>query len=84
MVSAASKELTRIEERSEKMLVVSRRNGESVYVGDSIRITVVDIKGSRIRLGVQADADAFILRAEKINDDGAESKNLVARTKKAA
>ena len=47
------------------MLVVSRRNGESVYVGDNVKITVVEIKGSRIRLGVEADRDTFILRAEK-------------------
>lgn len=47
------------------MLVVSRRNGESVYLGDNIKVTVVEIKGSRIRIGVEADDSTFILRAEK-------------------
>lgn len=47
------------------MLVVSRRNGESVYLGDDVKITIVEIKGSRIRVGVEASEDTFILRAEK-------------------
>ena len=51
------------------MLVVSRRNGESVYLGDDIKITVVEIKGSRIRLGVQAGEETFILRAEKKTEE---------------
>lgn len=50
------------------MLVVSRRNGESVYLGDNVKITVVEIKGARTRLGVEADEDTFILRAEKKTD----------------
>ena len=56
------------------MLVVSRRNGESVYLGDNVKITVVEIKGSRIRIGVEADQNTFILRAEKRDQDVNESK----------
>ena len=46
------------------MLVVSRKPGESVWVGDGITITVVEIKGSKIRLGVTADKETTILRGE--------------------
>ena len=46
------------------MLVVSRKPGESVWVGDGINITVVEIKGSKIRLGVTADKETTILRGE--------------------
>ena len=68
------------------MLVVSRRNGESVYVGDNVKITVVEIKGSRIRLGVEADRDTFILRAEKKNfeDDERRTERVSEKAKKAA
>ncbi|MGN1064661.1 MAG: carbon storage regulator [Thermoguttaceae bacterium] len=50
------------------MLVVSRRNGESVCLGDDVKITVVEIKGSRIRLGITADEGTLILRSEKKSD----------------
>ena len=46
------------------MLVVSRKPGESVWVGDGINITVIEIKGSKIRLGVTADKETTILRGE--------------------
>ncbi|MBQ9874090.1 MAG: carbon storage regulator [Thermoguttaceae bacterium] len=46
------------------MLVVSRRNGESVFVGDNVRITIVEIKGARIRLGVEADKTRRVMREE--------------------
>ncbi|MBQ9812226.1 MAG: carbon storage regulator [Thermoguttaceae bacterium] len=68
------------------MLVVSRRNGESVYVGDAVKITVVEIKGSRIRLGVEADRDTFILRAEKkvSEDDDKKVRRAAEKARKAA
>lgn len=46
------------------MLVVSRKPGESVRVGDGVNITVVEIKGSKIRLGVTAGKETTILRGE--------------------
>lgn len=46
------------------MLVVSRKSGESIQVGDDINITVVEIKGSKIRLGVTAGKETTILRGE--------------------
>ncbi|MFT5530918.1 MAG: carbon storage regulator [Candidatus Poriferisodalaceae bacterium] len=36
------------------MLVLSRRKGESVMVGHQVRITVVDVRGDQVRIGIEA------------------------------
>jgi carbon storage regulator len=46
------------------MLVLSRKLGEKIYVGENIRITVVDIDGGKIRLGIEAPRDVPIYRQE--------------------
>ncbi len=46
------------------MLVISRKEGESVKLADNIEIIVVSIDGQRVRLGIKAPKDVKILRAE--------------------
>ena len=46
------------------MLVVTRKPGEAVVIGDSIRLTVVAVHGHQVRLGLTAPADVPIRRAE--------------------
>jgi len=46
------------------MLVLSRYRDESIYIGDDIVITVVDIRGDRVRIGVQAPSDVSVHRQE--------------------
>lgn len=46
------------------MLVLSRRVGEEIIINDNIRVTVVAVKGDRIRLGVEAPRDVAVDRAE--------------------
>jgi carbon storage regulator len=46
------------------MLVLSRKPGEEVVIGDHIRLTVVAIRGNRVRLGVTAPPSVLIQRAE--------------------
>ena len=46
------------------MLVLSRRRGEQVHVGDDVVLTVLEIQASRVRLGIDAPEDRGILRAE--------------------
>lgn len=46
------------------MLVLSRYRDESVYIGDDIVITVVDIRGDRVRIGIQAPPDVSVHRQE--------------------
>lgn len=47
-----------------KMLVLSRKLGEKIYIGDNICITVVDIDRGKIRLGIEAPRDVPIYRQE--------------------
>ncbi len=49
------------------MLVLSRKENESIVIDGRIKVTVVEIKGGRIRLGIEAPQDVPILRAELEN-----------------
>lgn len=46
------------------MLILTRRVGESLVIGDSIRIVVCEIKGNQVRIGIQAPRDTTVDRAE--------------------
>lgn len=46
------------------MLVLSRYRDESIYIGDDIVITVVDVRGDRVRLGIQAPSNVSVHRQE--------------------
>lgn len=46
------------------MLVLTRQTNEAILIGDNIRLTVVAINGSQVRLGIEAPRDVPILRNE--------------------
>ena len=46
------------------MLVLSRKIGEEIVIGDNIRVTVVAIRGNQVRLGFTAPAEVSIQRDE--------------------
>ncbi|MDP7070912.1 MAG: carbon storage regulator CsrA [Phycisphaerales bacterium] len=46
------------------MLVLSRRREETIVIGDDIQITVVDIRGDKVRLGIDAPASVCVHRKE--------------------
>lgn len=46
------------------MLILTRRLGETIVIGDDIRITVTRIKGNQVRLGIQAPTGINIRREE--------------------
>ena len=46
------------------MLVLSRREHQSIMIGDDIEIVVLDIRGEQVRLGIRAPKDVPILRQE--------------------
>ena len=46
------------------MLVLSRREGERIRLGDSTMITVIQLTGGRVRLGIDAPSDISIVRDE--------------------
>ena len=50
------------------MLVLSRRKGESIIIGESIEVTIVDIQGDLIRLGINAPKEISIYRQELFED----------------
>jgi carbon storage regulator len=47
-----------------QMLVLTRKMGEVISIGDSIKIKIVEIKGNQVRLGIEAPAELRILREE--------------------
>ena len=46
------------------MLILTRRPGESIQVGEEIEISVLEIRGNQVRLGINAPADILVLRSE--------------------
>jgi len=46
------------------MLILTRRVGESVMIGHEITVTVIEIKGTQVRLGIQAAKEIPVLREE--------------------
>ncbi len=46
------------------MLVLSRKPGEDILIGQDITITLVEIKGNRVRIGIRAPESFNILRGE--------------------
>ncbi|MFO1092316.1 MAG: carbon storage regulator CsrA [Planctomycetaceae bacterium] len=46
------------------MLVLSRHRDESIIINDNIVVTIVDIRGDKVRLGIQAPANIPVHRQE--------------------
>ena len=62
------------------MLVLTRKSDESINLGDDITITVVEIKGNSVRLGIKAPDKLKIYRKElydRIKKENLQSSNLL-------
>ena len=46
------------------MLILTRRVGETLMIGDTIKVTVLSIKGAQVRLGIKAPDDVAVHRSE--------------------
>ncbi len=46
------------------MLILTRRPGESIYLGDEIKITVLSVQGKQIKIGLEVPEDMPVYREE--------------------
>tara|TARA_B100001250_G_C19511520_1_gene661912 strand:+ start:508 stop:732 length:225 start_codon:yes stop_codon:yes gene_type:complete len=66
------------------MLILTRRVGESLRIGDEISVTVLGIKGSQVRIGVNAPKSISVHREEvydRINDQKATKRDFEEKNK---
>ena len=46
------------------MLILTRKSGEGIRIGDSIRLKIIEVRGNLVRLGVEAPRDISVHREE--------------------
>lgn len=46
------------------MLILTRKVGETIVINDTIRVTVMQVKGGQVRLGIEAPKDVSVHRQE--------------------
>jgi carbon storage regulator len=64
------------------VLVLSRRVGETIVVGDDVRVTVLDVRGDVVRIGVDAPRSVRVHRQEVL--EAVEAANRAAAASSAA
>ncbi len=57
------------------MLILTRRVGETVVIGDNVTVTVLGVKGNQVRLGVNAPKEISVHREEIFERISLERKN---------
>jgi len=58
------------------MLVLSRKKNESIIISDHITVTVIEIRGDKVRLGIEAPKDVTVHRREVYDAIQNQSKSL--------
>ena len=46
------------------MLILTRRNGESLVIGEDVKITILDVKKDQVKVGIHAPTEVSIYREE--------------------
>ncbi|KGI39709.1 carbon storage regulator CsrA [Clostridium tetani] len=60
------------------MLVVGRKKGESIIIGDDIEVTVVKVEDGAVKLAISAPKDVTILRKELVKEVQEENKKAAS------
>ncbi|MDX1348383.1 MAG: carbon storage regulator CsrA [Thiomicrorhabdus chilensis] len=51
------------------MLVLTRKEGEAMLIGDNIRLSVIAVKGGQVRIGIEAPKEVAVHREELLSQD---------------
>lgn len=62
------------------MLVLSRKKGQSIIIGDQIEITVVDIQGDIVRIGINAPREVAVYRQEVFEQIRSENQQAIQQS----
>jgi carbon storage regulator len=46
------------------MLILTRKSGQSILIGDDIKIRIIEVKGNQVRIGVEAPRNISVHREE--------------------
>ena len=49
------------------MLILTRAAGQVITIGDTIRVTIVEVRGDKVRVGIDAPRDVPVMRAELVD-----------------
>ncbi|MBQ8997504.1 MAG: carbon storage regulator CsrA [Clostridium sp.] len=60
------------------MLVITRKKGESLLIGDDIEITILNVGDGSIKIGIEAPKDKVILRKEVYENVKKENNDAIA------
>ncbi len=59
------------------MLVLTRKQNEGILIGNEIKITLIDIDGDKVRLGIEAPRNVRVIREELLAEIGKENRMAV-------
>ena len=59
------------------MLVISRKAGQSVMIGENVTVKIVEVRGQQVRIGIEAPPDVAVAREELHREVAAANKQAV-------